>query len=154
MSNLINSVSFLATGSEIVSGEILNTNGQQMAQLLQSRGVSLGKHVVVDDDENNLTDALNYLFKSHKAVIITGGLGPTSDDRTRFVVSDFLGEDLEFHAPTWEWIEERFSLRNIPVTENNRQQALFPKSAKVLPNPLGSGDCNLIIDIQRSKDVL
>ncbi len=137
-------VGFLATGSEIVSGEILNTNGQNIAQSLQEKGVLLGQHVIVDDQEENLYQALNYLYQSHQIVIITGGLGPTSDDRTRFVVAKLINESLEFHQPTWDWIVKRFSERNIPITENNRQQALFPKSATVLPNENGSADACMI----------
>jgi nicotinamide-nucleotide amidase len=142
--SLNRTVGFLATGSEIVSGEILNTNGQNIAQSLQAKGVLLGQHVTVDDQEENLYQALNYLYQSHQIIIITGGLGPTSDDRTRFVVAKLINEALEFHQPTWDWIVHRFSERNIPITENNRQQALFPKSATVLPNENGSADACMI----------
>ncbi|MDO8954256.1 MAG: competence/damage-inducible protein A [Gammaproteobacteria bacterium] len=133
-------VGFLATGSELTTGEILNTNVQFMAQSLLEHGVEIGEHVLVDDRENNIISALDYLLTNHDAVIISGGLGPTSDDRTRFALSRFVDQELVFHTPSWQRIVERLTKRNIPIPENNRQQALFPESATVFPNLFGTAD--------------
>lgn len=133
-------IGFLATGSEITTGEILNTNGQKMAQSLLEQGAQIGEHVVVDDREANILSALEFLFRSHDAVIVSGGLGPTSDDRTRFAISRHVAETLKFNEASWQRIVDRLSKRNIPIPENNRQQALFPESAIIFPNPNGTAD--------------
>jgi len=133
-------VGFLATGSEITSGEILNTNSQKMAQILLEHGVEIGEHVVVDDQEDNIAIGLNFLFQHHDAVIISGGLGPTSDDRTRFAISQFAKQELIFVEASWQRIVDRLSKRNIPIPENNRQQAWFPQNAVVFPNVNGTAD--------------
>jgi nicotinamide-nucleotide amidase len=131
---------FLATGSELTTGEILNTNGQKMAQTLLEYGVEIGEHLVVDDREENIFIALDYLFQRHDAIIVSGGLGPTSDDRTRFAISRYVGEELLFIEASWQRIVDRLSKRNIPIPENNRQQALFPKTAVIFPNINGTAD--------------
>jgi nicotinamide-nucleotide amidase len=73
-------------------------------------------------------------------VILTGGLGPTSDDLTRFALSHVINQPLVFYSPSWKRIVERLEKRNLPIPENNRQQALFPQSAKVLINQMGTAD--------------
>ncbi|MDF2529692.1 MAG: hicd [Gammaproteobacteria bacterium] len=133
-------IGFLATGSELTTGEILNTNVQAMAQALLEHGAEIGEHVIVDDRESNILSGLEYLFKQHDAVIVSGGLGPTSDDRTRFAISSFCKQALDFNEASWQRIVERLSKRNIPIPENNRQQALFPTNATVFPNINGTAD--------------
>ncbi len=133
-------IGFLATGSELVGGEILNTNGQRMAQQLIDLGCELGEHIVVDDNEQNIRRSLQFLLDHHAAVIISGGLGPTSDDRTRYLVAELAQEALTFYEPSWQRIVDRFTLRGLTIPENNRQQALFPKNAVVFANDHGSAD--------------
>ena len=133
-------IGFLATGSEIITGEILNTDSQLMAQRLQTYGMAIGEHLVVDDQEANLKAGLQFLFGRHDVVITTGGLGPTADDRTRNIIADFVGQKLVFYDPSWQWIIKRFAEREIPVAKNNKQQAYFPEQAKVLENDNGSAD--------------
>ena len=133
-------IGFLATGSEIITGEILNKDSQLMAQQLLSKGMNIGEHLVVDDIEENLTAGLKFLFSRHDVVITTGGLGPTADDRTRDIIAKFIGQKLIFRQSSWDWIVDRFEAYNIPITENNKQQAYFPEKAVVLQNKNGSAD--------------
>lgn len=133
-------IGFLATGSEIISGEVLNRDSALMAQQLLDQGMTIGEHLLVDDDEANLTTALQFLFARHDVIITTGGLGPTADDITRNIITSFVGKKLVFNATSWQRIVERFARRNIPVSENNKQQAYFPQDATVLPNGMGSAD--------------
>lgn len=132
-------IALLATGNELVEGDILNTNGQVIAQTLVKHGFELGLHVVAADDDADLETALTFLLPLHKAVIITGGLGPTSDDRTRQALSKVTRAELQFDETVWQSICELFQTRlgrqPHPV---NRQQALFPHGSTVLPNPEGS----------------
>lgn len=130
----------LATGSELVMGEILNTNGQQMAQTLLTLGVEIGEHLVVDDTLDNLRAGLAFLLSRHQVVITIGGLGPTTDDCTRQVVTEAIGKPLLFQEASWQRIVERLSVRKLPIPENNRQQAYFPEGSTVLINANGSAD--------------
>jgi nicotinamide-nucleotide amidase len=143
--NTAKGVAFLATGSEIIMGEILNTNGQEMAQRLTNAGVKLGYHMVADDDEKSMREALNYLKDRYDAIIITGGLGPTSDDKTRNVVAKACHAALVFNDESWERIEARMSKRSLPIPENNKQQAEFPRGATIFPNENGTADGCVVI---------
>lgn len=128
----------LATGDEIALGDILNTNAQHIAQQLTTAGFLVGNHIVTTDTEDDIQQALLFLLQQHEVVIITGGLGPTSDDRTRFALSKVIQQPLIFDKATWENIVNRFTKLNIPIHESNRQQALFPAHSQIIPNPNGS----------------
>jgi molybdenum cofactor synthesis domain-containing protein len=137
----IKRVALLATGDEIVNGDILNTNGQRIAQHLFNAGIHIGQHMIVSDDQKEMASAILFLLQDNDALIITGGLGPTSDDRTRFAVADAIQEELVFDEPSWQNIVDRFQrfhLHNQP--ESNRQQALFPTSAQVIQNDNGTAN--------------
>ncbi|MES2203801.1 MAG: competence/damage-inducible protein A [Pseudomonadota bacterium] len=134
-------IAFLATGDEIVVGDILNTNAQSMANTLFHEQMYVTEHRIVRDDEANITKSILSLLESNDALIITGGLGPTTDDRTRFALAKALQKPLEHHEEVWQAILDRFQLRygtkdNVP--ESNRQQALFPQGAEILANPNGT----------------
>lgn len=137
---------FLATGSEITTGEIVNTNSKVMAEHLQEHGVHVGEHLACDDYCDNIEASLQFLLKRHEAIIITGGLGPTSDDCTRDVVAKFAGQKLVFNDKAWQKIVNRLAKRNLPVPENNKQQAFFPAKANILDNENGTAaGCHLYI---------
>lgn len=137
---------FLATGSEITSGEIVNTNSKVMAEQLQEYGVHVGEHVASDDACENIEASLEFMLKRHDAVIITGGLGPTRDDCTREVVAKVSGQKLVFNDDAWDKIVARLSKRNLPIPENNKQQAYFPLKASILKNDNGTAaGCYLYI---------
>lgn len=133
-------VGLLATGSELIYGEILNTNGQKMAQACLDLGITIGEHLVVDDGLDNIISGLEYLLSRHDCVITSGGLGPTSDDITRNAVADVLGLELDFDSDSWNRIVARLSKRNIAIPESNRQQAFFPEGGIVYPNENGTAD--------------
>lgn len=133
-------IGFLATGSEITSGEIINSNSATLAALMQEWGMNIGEHLSCDDDKENIKNALSFLLPRHDAVITIGGLGPTSDDVTRYAVSETLGHELTFHEPSWTKIVERLSKRKLPIPENNRTQAYFPANSVVLTNANGTAD--------------
>lgn len=148
--NQIKRVAFLATGDEIVNGDILNTNSQAMAQLLFQQGINVGSHLIVSDEQIEIERSIQFLLQEHQALIITGGLGPTSDDRTRFALAEALGLPLEFDEATWERILERFRELNLKQQpESNRKQALFPKTASVIPNENGSASACWILDQEK-----
>lgn len=132
-------VALLSTGDEIVHGDILNSNAQDIARQLYDEGIAVGNHMTVPDDIKEITKAINYLLESHQGLIITGGLGPTSDDLTRFALSEATGSPLVFDEASWEKIVLRlnkFGYHTPP--ESNRQQALFPRSSTIIDNPNGT----------------
>ncbi len=131
-------IALLATGDEIINGDILNTNGQRIAQQLIDHNLTVGNHLVAADGQAELVAAFEFLLRHHDVIISTGGLGPTSDDRTRYALSEVIDQPLEFHPDSWENISQRFRKHNLTLDASNRQQALFPRGAYVLPNPHGS----------------
>lgn len=132
-------VGLLATGNEITEGEILNTDGQLIAQALTTNGFKIGLHIVTPDIDEDIEQALRFLLSSHHIVIITGGLGPTSDDRTRNALSAVTEQQLQFDEKSWQNICERIQQRlNREPHESNRQQAFFPQGATIIPNPNGT----------------
>ncbi|CDZ77724.1 Exported protein 10 [Legionella massiliensis] len=128
----------LATGDEIIHGDTLNTNSHQLAKILSSEGISLGLQLVCSDKERELFDCINFLASNHDLIIITGGLGPTSDDRTRFALARCLNLDLIEFPQAIEHIKNRLKLSDDQLNTGNRQQALFPADATILPNPNGT----------------
>lgn len=132
-------IGLLATGNEITEGDILNLDGQAIAQTLQEQHLPVGLHVVAPDQESDIIKALKFLLQSHAIVIITGGLGPTSDDITRNALSSVIGKELKFDEGSWQHIRQRVLQRlNKEPHESNRQQALFPEGAQIIPNPNGT----------------
>lgn len=135
-----NKIAILATGDEITNGDILNTNSQIIAQKLFKSGMQVGMHMSARDNISDIEQCIIALLKTHRALIITGGLGPTSDDITRYALSKALKQPLLFNEMVWEDICKRFQLLGYTGTppEGNRQQALFPESATIIPNPDGT----------------
>jgi molybdenum cofactor synthesis domain-containing protein len=133
-------IGLLATGNELTEGDILNTNGQIIARQLTDFGFSVGMHVMTSDTEQAIVQALQFLLIHHSIIIITGGLGPTTDDRTRFALSTVINKPVIFNETVWNTILERYKRLGIqaPPHPSNQQQALFPLDAVILPNNNGS----------------
>jgi nicotinamide-nucleotide amidase len=135
-----NKIALLATGDEITNGDILNSNAQIIAQKLFSEGIRIGTHMTVADNISEIEQAITYLLTQHRGLIITGGLGPTSDDITRFALSKAVNKPLVFDESVWNAICERFKILGYKgePPEGNRQQALFPQGSTVIKNPSGT----------------
>ncbi|MCW5588409.1 MAG: competence/damage-inducible protein A [Legionellales bacterium] len=131
-------IALLTTGDEIIQGDIQNTNAQNLANRLFELGFTVGNQLSVSDDEKDIINGLQFLAQSHQAIIITGGLGPTADDRTRYALARFLNRDLQLHEPSMQQLRERFARYQVVLTDNNQQQALFPGDAVIFPNANGS----------------
>lgn len=131
-------VALLTTGDEVINGDIINSNAQNIAQLLFTAGIPVGYHMSVHDDIETIERAIAYLAESHRAVVITGGLGPTRDDITRNALSAYLDQPLVVDDSTLNQLENYFQHVGTPFTDNNRQQALFPQESVVIPNPRGT----------------
>lgn len=132
-------IAILATGDEIIHGDILNSNAKEIASRLFDAQMHIGFHLSVADNIEEIEQAIRFLLNNHDALIITGGLGPTSDDLTRYALANTLNRPLQFDAVIWEAICNRLKqLGYDHPPEGNRQQALFPEGANILPNPAGT----------------
>lgn len=131
-------IAILATGDEIVHGDTLNTNGHDIAQILSSEGLPLGFHLACSDKEADIVDCLRFLTEKHDIIILIGGLGPTTDDLTRFALAKYTGEPLIQHPEALTHIQNRLQNAKITMNQGNLQQCLFPVNATLLPNPNGS----------------
>lgn len=131
-------VSILSTGSELVQGEVLNTVSQNLSKQMTEKGIHVLKQVTVADSELEIKRAIAELLSQSDAVVITGGLGPTSDDRTRYALASQLKKKLIFDESVWASLSSRLKNFGIAVHESNRQQALFPEGATILPNHNGT----------------
>lgn len=131
-------IGLLATGDELVNGDVRNSNSQFFAEKLTDLGLLVGCHAVVTDTQADIESMLTYLLKQHDVIITTGGLGPTSDDRTRFAASQVTAAPLIFNEENWQTILARFQSIHLSPHHSNRQQALFPQNAEIIPNPKGT----------------
>lgn len=130
----------LAVGTELTDGQIVNRNAAWLSAELKRLGVRAWIHLTVPDDRAAILSALETVALDSNLIVVTGGLGPTSDDFTRELVAEWVEAPLEFHEASWKMIEERLSARNYPIQEMQRQQCLFPRGAVVLPNSQGTAN--------------
>jgi len=131
-------VEILTIGTEILLGQIVDTNAAFMAQRLAEAGIDLFYKTTVGDNEGRIEAALRQGLGRSDAVVCTGGLGPTEDDLTREVIAKVLGRRLRLDEEVLGHIAGRFASRGIPMAENNRKQAYVPEGAEVLHNPRGT----------------
>lgn len=128
----------ITVGTEILLGDILNTNTYYLSNELANIGVDVYYQITVGDNENRLLNQLEESFKRSNLVILTGGLGPTEDDLTKEVCAKYFNLEMEFHQPSWDKIIEIYNrMKKIP-TENNKKQAYFPVNSIILPNNYGT----------------
>jgi nicotinamide-nucleotide amidase len=128
----------LSIGSELTSGQSLDTNAQWLSQRLAEIGIPVGWHSTVADDLQDNIAAFRLAGQRARLVLVTGGLGPTLDDLTREVLARVAGVDLVFHEPSWEHIREMFARRKRPMPDRNRVQAMLPAGAQAILNPNGT----------------
>ena len=131
-------VELINTGSELMLGRVLNTHQQWLCRQLADLGYEVSRQVAVPDAGPPIQQAMREALARADLVIATGGLGPTSDDLTRALIAELFGKKLREDASVLAHIEEFFKIRNRPMPERTRVQALVPEGANVLPNPHGT----------------
>ena len=128
----------ITVGTEILLGDIVNTNSQYLAKELALLGIEVYYQSSVGDNEERLLESFKESLKRSDVVITTGGLGPTKDDITKEVACKYLGKELQLHEYSWVRIKEYFNKLGIEMSENNKKQAYFPRNSKVLENNNGT----------------
>jgi nicotinamide-nucleotide amidase len=128
----------ISIGSELTSGQNLDTNSQWLSRELAEMGIRVHWHTTIADDLEENVEAIGIACGRAQLVFATGGLGPTQDDLTREAVAKVAGANLELDATALEHIEQLFAARGRAMPPRNRSQALFPQGARVIPNARGS----------------
>ncbi len=128
----------LATGDEIRTGAIIDTNSAYIAEKLELQGVAVTGHTCVGDRREDIQQALMAISRRAAVAVVTGGLGPTADDRTAEAAARAAGVDLREDPAAWDNVRRFFETRGWPMNPANRKQALLPKGAACLFNPVGT----------------
>ena len=131
----------ISIGTELLLGEIVDTNSAHIARNLRDIGLNLYFTTTVGDNEARITEAINLALDRADIVITTGGLGPTVDDVTRQAVAAATGRALEFRQDLYDQIADRFTRFASEMPQNNRQQAFIPAGAVPIENPVGTAPC-------------
>lgn len=135
------SAEIITIGTEILLGEIVDTNAATLARALRLVGINLFRKTSVGDNPARIAAILQESLSRVQVIITTGGLGPTVDDPTREAVALALGVELEFRPELWDQILERFQRYGRQPTENNRKQAYIPHGSQPMENPVGTAPC-------------
>jgi nicotinamide-nucleotide amidase len=128
----------LSTGDEITTGKVVDSNSNYIADRLNESGVELVSVITVGDVPERLEWAWRTAMQLADVVISTGGIGPTADDLTTETVARITGKSLWRDEPSVEHMKRLFSALGRPMPENNLKQALFPETAEIIQNPLGT----------------
>lgn len=143
----------IAVGTELLHGDIVNTNAQYISKELAKIGLDVHYHTVVGDNENRIQKVFETAVSRADIIICTGGLGPTKDDITKDVLSKYLDIPMVFDESSKKHIEDIFKLRNRIMTDNNMRQAYFPKGSMVINNENGTANA-CILEINNKVFIL
>ena len=128
----------LSIGDELLIGQTLNTNAHWMSQKMNEIGIDVIHHISLSDEKQDIINCLNNALLSSEVVLITGGLGPTSDDITKDVLCEYFGGKLVFNEAAYRNIERIFELRKRLINESTRRVACLPDVCKVIQNKNGT----------------
>lgn len=128
----------LSIGDELLIGQTLNTNAHWMSQKMNEIGIDVIHHISLSDEKSDIITCLENALKTSQVVLITGGLGPTSDDITKDVLCDYFGGNLVFNESAYRNIERIFALRKRLINESTKRVAYLPDVCKVIQNKNGT----------------
>lgn len=132
------SAEIITIGTELLLGEIQDTNTQYLARFLRDLGIDLYRTTIIGDNEERIAQVIRESMQRCNIVITTGGLGPTVDDPTRAAVARALGVKIEYRPELWDQIRTRFVRYGRQPSENNRRQAWIPAGSIPVENPVGT----------------
>ena len=147
----IRTAEILCVGTELLLGDIVNTNAAFLSKRLASLGIAVYHQTVVGDHHERLRVALSDAFEGHgrpaaDLVILSGGLGPTYDDLTKETVAAYFGRDMELHRQSLDRISDFFTRTGRVMTPNNQKQAMMPVGCEVFPNDYGTAPALAVSD--------
>jgi nicotinamide-nucleotide amidase len=129
----------ISIGDELLIGQVVNTNASTLSKSLNSTGVRVARVTTVGDDSHEIRLSFERAWREHEVVIVTGGLGPTHDDISKEIVSQFFDAPLEFHENIFEKVRQRFERLGVKkMPESNRSQAMVPQGFTPLRNDVGT----------------
>lgn len=138
------SAEIITIGTEILLGEIVDTNTRHIARTLRGMGVDLYRTITIGDNTERIAEAIHNSMNRAEIVITTGGLGPTVDDPTREAVARAAGVELEFREDLWQQVVDIISRYGRKPSENQKRQAYIPKGAIGISNPVGTAPCFIV----------
>ncbi|HMR98428.1 MAG TPA: molybdopterin-binding protein [Anaerolineales bacterium] len=144
------SAEIITIGTEILLGEIVDTNTRYIARVLRGMGVDLFRTITIGDNVERIAESIRNSMNRAEIVITTGGLGPTIDDPTREAVARAAGVELEFREDLWEEVVENIARYGRKPSENQKRQAYAPKGALGIKNPVGTAPC-FIVESSRAE---
>lgn len=131
-------IALLSVGTEILLGDTVNTNLSALGQILYNNGFTLTTELTVPDQKVIIKDKLEHLLSNNDVIITCGGIGPTEDDFTKEVISEYLGLNLIIDNEHLTWMKSRWESRGLVMPENNVKQAELPEGSKKLTNTNGT----------------
>ena len=134
----------IAIGTEILLGDIVNTNAQFLAKELAALGIDVYHQSVIGDNEERIIESFEKAFERCDLVITTGGLGPTQDDLTKELGAKYFNKTLVLHEPSLDWIKTYLDMKDEAIVEANKKQAYFPEGSIILPNPNGTAPGSIV----------
>lgn len=140
----------LCIGTELLHGDIINSNAAYISKCLAKIGIDVHYHSVVGDNPKRMKAAFDLAFSRANIVICTGGLGPTKDDITKDIISEYFNLPMEFDAKSLEHLKMRYSRFNKEMPENNLRQTYFPKGSVILTNNNGTANA-CIVDVETNE---
>jgi nicotinamide-nucleotide amidase len=143
------SAEIITIGTEILLGEIVDTNTRYIARNLRGLGVDIYRTITIGDNEERIASAIRESMERADIVITTGGLGPTIDDPTREAVAKAAGVEIEFREELWEQVVATIARYGRKPSENQKRQAYVPRGALGIPNPVGTAPC-FIVETERN----
>ena len=143
-------IEVICTGDEVLTGKIVNTNFSYITQKLEDFGLAVQWETTVGDDRESLLLAFKLAGERADAVIVNGGLGPTVDDLSQEIAAKAAGVELELSEKWLETMKAYFAKRSRVMPPNNEKQAMLPRGAEVLDNPIGTA-CGFAVNIGKAR---
>ncbi len=128
----------VSIGDELLLGQTINTNASWIGTEIAHLGGDVVEGITIKDTKEAILNALDYALPQADVILITGGLGPTKDDITKYTLCEYFGTELEIHQPTLDHITDFFKKRGREMLETNVQQAALPRTCKILFNANGT----------------
>lgn len=144
----------ISIGTELLLGDIVNTNAQFLAKELATLGIDVYHQCVIGDNEERVLRAFKEAFDRCDIIITTGGLGPTQDDLTKELGAKYFNKKMILHEPSLEWIKKYLDIKDEEALEANKKQAYFPEGATILPNEKGTAPGAIISENNKTLIIL